>query len=824
MANLELFTAAMYAANIPAPTKIVVNGTIQRFSTNGKPTDTSGWYVLHELGNTMFGSFGNWCTGASHSWSSHAESTLTPAMKVDLKRLQQEQTQAVAAQAQIEQDAAATDAEIVWDVAKRVAGHDSHPYLLAKAVWAHGAGLIDAIEVKKLSERLSPLMKGSLLVVPMRDANGQTRNLQFVDANGLKRPLTGGQTKGCYFTFGRVTTHIVFAEGFATGASLHECTGHAVAVTFGTANMLAVAKSMRAKYPRHTFIFAADDDWHKPGNPGKSTAIATATAVNGLVAFPIFGANRTSEATDFNDLYVLDGVDAVKASIGAASKPPLVDIVATEMPNFAKKRVLITNGKDIKPEPIQWLWFHWLPRAKLTILGGAPGDGKTTLAINMAATLTTGGLWPDGTRAEQGNVLIWSGEDSAEDTLIPRILAAGGDVSRCYFISGTMLNGERRQFNPGEDIASLEEFAKKIGGVILLIVDPVVTVVKGDSHKNAETRRDLQPLVDLASRLCCGVLAITHFSKGSAGVNPAERVIGSIAFVALPRMVLVVGNIQDADTQGQKILVRAKTNIAPIGGGFVYEISAVEPLPGILATEVEWGEFRDGEPWELLKSSSHPIEGVGASPSAVLMAEQFLQNALAGASVAWIELKDAATLAGVSKASMRRASQSLGVRKTKGLRGVSYWTLPTARDQYEHADQPEHSSAVEPVEQVEQVDQVQFNVGQSANSSSGDRQAAQPEQVPDIEQVEPVEQVESTQHLDQPGGTCMTVATENGRIEEILQGFSGTLNHPAPTGESSVEVPKPVQLVQLAQPEQGLPVEQPPIGHGPDSQPDYEDF
>ena len=156
--------------------------------------------------------------------------------------------------------------------------------------------------------------------------------------------------------------------------------------------------------------------------------------------------------------------------------------------------VVLVNGADLTPEPIAWLWPEWLALGKMHLLAGAPGQGKTTIAIGFAATVTIGGRWPDGSRCDPGNVLIWSGEDDPADTLLPRLLAAGGDRSRIYFVQGSRINGELLSFDPARDMQALETQAERIGNVRLIIVDPVVSAVTGDSHKNTETRRALQPL------------------------------------------------------------------------------------------------------------------------------------------------------------------------------------------------------------------------------------------------------------------------------------------------------------------------------------------
>jgi dihydropteroate synthase len=138
-------------------------------------------------------------------------------------------------------------------------------------------------------------------------------------------------------------------------------------------------------------------------------------------------------------------------------------------------------------------------------------------------------------------VLIWSGEDSAEDTLVPRLLAAGADRSRIHFIGNVQYGDEIRSFDPSTDIPAMLEAAARIGDISLLIVDPVVNAIACDSHKNGEVRRALQPLVDFGEKLCCAVLGISHFSKGTKGKEPLERVTGSLAFGALARIVLATG-------------------------------------------------------------------------------------------------------------------------------------------------------------------------------------------------------------------------------------------------------------------------------------------
>lgn len=340
--------------------------------------------------------------------------------------------------------------------------------------------------------------------------------------------------------------------------------------------------------------------------------------------------------------------------------------------------VVLVNGSDLTPEPVRWLWQYWLALGKLHILAGAPGQGKTTIALAVEATVTIGGRWPDGSRCEPGNVLMWSGEDDPADTLLPRLIAAGADRSRCYFVSGTRIDGELQAFDPARDMQALEYQARAIGGVKLIVVDPVVSAVTGDSHKNTEVRRALQPLVDLASRLDCAVLGISHFSKGGAGSDPASRVVGSIAFTAVARVVLVAAKVKNEDGEDGKdrrILARGKSNIGPDDGGFEYQIEQVEALPGIQASRIAWGKAVEGTARELLtdpnETDSDDATSDAGEAVAMLRAELSADHWTA-CDTCTQPLKDA----GFTKKQIWTASKKLGVKRQKaGMDKGWQWRL-----------------------------------------------------------------------------------------------------------------------------------------------------
>jgi len=332
--------------------------------------------------------------------------------------------------------------------------------------------------------------------------------------------------------------------------------------------------------------------------------------------------------------------------------------------------VVLKPASTIECRPIRWLWPGWLARGKLHVLAGSPGTGKTTIALAMAATVTTGGRWPDGKIAPRGRVLIWSGEDDAEDTLVPRLSAAGADLSRVLIVGDTLTDKEPRAFDPASDLPALEWQLREIDDVSLLIADPIVSAVgAADSHKNTEVRRALQPLVNLGARLDCAVVGISHFSKGTAGRDPTERVTGSVAFGALARVMMVTAKSEEHG----RLLARSKSNIGPDGGGFAYELGLAYQ-EGIEASRVRWGNALEGSARELLSNTESEVDN-SASDAAT-----FLAGLLAASSLPAKDVYREAQGAGFSRDQIKRANSRIGVQYLKsGMTGSWVWCLPITK-------------------------------------------------------------------------------------------------------------------------------------------------
>jgi putative DNA primase/helicase len=354
------------------------------------------------------------------------------------------------------------------------------------------------------------------------------------------------------------------------------------------------------------------------------------------------------------------------------------------------RSVNLRCGANIKPQAITWLWDGWLPAGKLTILAGTAGTGKTTLTLGLAAVLTAGGMWPDHTQCkERGNVLIWSSEDNPDDTLVPRLIASGADMQRCHFIEGITQNGEKMPFDPSQDIIELHKAVEKIGGVSLLIIDPIVSAVAGDMHRANDVRRSLQAVVDFADAHQCAVIGITHFAKGGNGKAPQDRVIGSQAFGALARMVLVAAKEEDGE---HRVLARAKSNIAPDTGGIAYGLNLSTIEGEIETSHVIWEGIIEGTAREILGNVEHDEnDSCENSNDLQRMLTDLLKDN--GGKMAAKMVKAEVSDAGYSWTAANRAKEKLGIEsaKEKGTtKGGWTWYLPNQKSQRIHQE-PEES-------------------------------------------------------------------------------------------------------------------------------------
>ncbi|WP_433965143.1 AAA family ATPase [Tunturiibacter gelidiferens] len=364
-----------------------------------------------------------------------------------------------------------------------------------------------------------------------------------------------------------------------------------------------------------------------------------------------------------------DWVDSV------AEDTPDAPLTFKESKRGAKPKLITRPMSDIKTKPVKWLWQGYLPE-KLTILAGAPGTGKSTMAYTFAGIVSSGGYWPDGTKAKQGRVLIWSGEDTADDIIKPRLVEAGADPNFIEILEHAPgPDGAPVPFDPAIHIPDLRELVEYHGDVLMIIIDPIVSAVTGDMNKSNEVRRALDGIGDLADDFHANIFGITHFGKNTQGKDATERLLGSQAFGAKPRMVLVTG--KDRVTE-ECVIVRSKSNIAPCSGGFKYKLNIVqqqsETNEGELDTvQIEWLGHLEGNARDIL----FEIENGPTEPTAFDKAKQLLRSCFDD-KPEWDpkEVFELGKLEGIGQGSIRQAYKVIGADTKKAFGGGAFWFMP----------------------------------------------------------------------------------------------------------------------------------------------------
>ncbi|MBQ0721638.1 MAG: DUF3987 domain-containing protein [Gammaproteobacteria bacterium] len=292
------FRDAICASGLEPP-HIIKPGKVHRFPGIGKrPNNLAGWCLLFDDG--MGGCFGDWSSDFSELWQASRNKELTTA-ELDFFRNQVSDARKHAQEdGQKQQEDSQQKADNIWIQAEPL--NEEHNYLITKNIMPFGARLY----------------KGSI-VIPIY-CNGELSSLQFINTDGKKLFLKGGRVSGGYYTIGKTlgTKALCIAEGFATGATIHQATSYPVVIAFNAGNLEPVATYMRPKFPDIPIIICADDDIDTDGNPGVAKATIAAQIIGASVALPVFGDQRPNGVTDFNDMAASVGFDEVAAAINSA--------------------------------------------------------------------------------------------------------------------------------------------------------------------------------------------------------------------------------------------------------------------------------------------------------------------------------------------------------------------------------------------------------------------------------------------------------------------------------------------------------------------------
>ena len=333
----------------------------------------------------------------------------------------------------------------------------------------------------------------------------------------------------------------------------------------------------------------------------------------------------------------------------------------------------LINMETVEVEQIEWLFYPFIPFGKVTIIQGDPGEGKTTMVLQIIAKLTKGEkILPDQEQAteektrletaadfdvklsesaiEPVNVIYQTAEDGLGDTIKPRLLAAGADCSKVLVID------DREQPLTMLDIRLEEAIVQTKARLVVL--DPIQGFLGAevDMHRANEIRPLMKRVAVLAEKYHCAIILIGHMNKNSNGKS-SYRGLGSIDFQAAARSVLIVGRIKDEPEI--RVVCHVKSSLAPEGKSIAFRLDK--------ETGFEWiGEY-DISADDLLSGENRGQK--------IRSAKEFLKEVLASGSVAQTKVAEEAESRGIKKKTLWNAKKELEIDSVK-IGNQWFWMLP----------------------------------------------------------------------------------------------------------------------------------------------------
>ena len=311
----------------------------------------------------------------------------------------------------------------------------------------------------------------------------------------------------------------------------------------------------------------------------------------------------------------------------------------------------LTYYNTLSSRTVEWLWYPYIPYGKITILQGDPGEGKSTMMLQLAALITAGKAMPDGSGDKvPGNVIYQAAEDGIEDTIKPRLLAAGADCGRIAFLEN--------EENPITlDDERLEQAIKDTQAK-LLVIDPLQAYlgIDNDMQRSNSTRSVFGRLAKVAERTGCAVVLIGHMNKSSR-TKGIYRGLGSIDIAAVARSILLVG--RDSSNPYYRIMIQIKNNLAPEGKAFVFELN---PDLGF-----SWIGQEEHEMEDLLFQRSK-VE------SKLDKAKEYLKLLLNGSDMPCADILEKMRATGIGTRTVEQAKKDMGIISYK-LGDKWYWRL-----------------------------------------------------------------------------------------------------------------------------------------------------
>lgn len=338
---------------------------------------------------------------------------------------------------------------------------------------------------------------------------------------------------------------------------------------------------------------------------------------------------------------------------------------------MTRKLTLGQSAADIEPEPVKWAWElaaeGRLPAGTLSIAAGREGTGKSTVATWLAAQITRGtlrGAW----EGHPKRVVYLTREDSWKHTIVPRLIAAGADLSRVHQVDVIEEGSDYGTLSLPKDTKDFGRLIKK-NHVGLAVLDPLLSMidVKHDAHSNQQIRQALEPLVAVAEETECLMFGLAHFLKGDAA-DAASAILGASAFKDLARTVFAFAN--DPLIPGTHVLSQVKNSLGRLDlPSLAYETRGrtIPTKKGPASTSY-------------VHFTGYALRSVDdiRSKNRTQEVDEFLLSYLHdfGPSVLRTDVVAAGSEAGYSESSLKRAARRLGIDKERsGFQGGSTWSI-----------------------------------------------------------------------------------------------------------------------------------------------------
>jgi len=409
---VEQFRDAIRAAGLTPPDVIEADGKLHRFASSGKRGDDAGYYVLH-LDDVPAGHFGDWRTGIATDWTADINRTLTHAeSKAQRERIAAMKASRAAEEARTRAEAA-KKARALLDAASPA--RPDHPYLKRKGVApvdtlrelpVGDVALIIGYRPKANGESLT----GRVLLAPVQ-IDGAVSTVEMIDEAGRKSALAGGAKRGGYWAACELPTKdgvpVLIAEGVATALSACEATGFPAVAALSAGQLEAAARAIRSRCPGAALVILADVLKDNSDEPDPR-AVAAARAVGTALAVPEFGPACSADLSDFNDMMLAHGVDAVRdvilSALGTSNTP-----AAASSPDSSQADV--SDVTDVQPSNDVDPAVTPPADADVTAVAGSPIPGPDDRprfvvldnALDTAGRRYRAGVWYFGLKAGKGD-------------------------------------------------------------------------------------------------------------------------------------------------------------------------------------------------------------------------------------------------------------------------------------------------------------------------------------------------------------------------------------------------------------------------------------